>query len=225
MHNKEEEIKFKKENLGLDDGEFKPFGNAKHEEDDPNEHLDFDFSDDADVEKKEKMSAYTKDLSFDTGQISEENKKIWKLVQAEDGEEANDEDDEDDGLQQFLKSESKDATIKSENSSEQKGKKGRKKRSGEESTYMLQPKKKIVKENGNLPEGALTELEIEAEIRKFFLIRPSIEPRLLLTHFKKVIKATPEGDKVFLKIIQRICKRKDKESTILVLKDDIRTYH
>jgi hypothetical protein len=41
-------------------------GKNEKDDDGENEHLDFDFSDDADVGKKEKMSSYTKDLSFDT---------------------------------------------------------------------------------------------------------------------------------------------------------------
>jgi hypothetical protein len=232
--NDRDEKSFKKEFADFDDGSFKPFGKVgKHEDEDgDNDHMDFDFSDDADVSKKEKRETYTKELSFDTGKISEENKKLWKLAQTEGGMETDDDidEDEDEDLQNILnKSElGKDGATKAvKPEPETGGKKGKKKRSGDDSLNSIQPKKKIVKEALDLPEGALTELQFEAEIRKFFLIRPSIELKQLLGHFKKIVKATPDGDKLLLKICKRICKKLDRSDgvTTLILKDDYRTYH
>jgi len=228
-----DEKSFKKEHSDFDDA-FKPFGKVgknEKDDDDKNDFLDFDFSDDADVGKKEKMSSYTKDLSFDTGKISTENKKLWKLAQTENGIEADDDidEDEDEDLQNILnKSEvgkEGDKSVKPE--PETGSKKGKKKRAGDDSLSSIQPKKKIVKEAQDLPEGALTELQFEAEIRKFFLIRPRIELKQLLGHFKKTVKATPDGDKLLLKICKRICKKLDRSDgvTTLILKDDNRTYH
>jgi len=225
---------FKKEFADFDDGSFKPFGKIKHEDDDgDHDHMDFDFSDDADVGKKEKMSSYTKDISFQPGKISKESRDIFKLAQTEGGMEADDDidEDEDEELENIL---SKSELAKSgaeiglkKTEPETGGKKSKKKRSGDDSLNSIQPKKKIVKEVQELPEGALTELEFEAEIRKFFLIRPAIELKQLLGHFKKIVKATPDGDKLLLKICKRICKKLDRSDgiTTLVLKDDHKTYH
>jgi hypothetical protein len=41
-------------------------------------------------------------------------------------------------------------------------------------------------------------LGLEEEIRKFFLIRPSIESKTLLAHFKMTIKTTPNGGELFV---------------------------
>jgi len=81
---------------------------------------------------------------------------------------------------------------------------------------------KIVKENDLLPDGTISELEMEAELRKFFLIRPSISSQALIKQFKTTIQETPNGNTIFLKVISRICKKK---GDILVLKDDKRNYH
>jgi hypothetical protein len=234
LQDTEDDIKFKKESVGLDDGEFKIWGSAKTEDmENDHDHLDFDFSDDADVETKEKASTYIKDLTFDTGKISSENKKIWQLAQKEDGIEADEvtDEDEEEELNKLVKSENSTnnpnaaqalptGVIKKE------GSRRGKKRSGEEATYLMQPKKKIVKENDTLPENALAELELENQVRKFFLIRPAVLIRDLLKEFRTLISETQDGNKLFSKVVQRICKKKEgPDGTILVLKDDTRTYH
>jgi len=234
LEKERDEKSFKKEHSDFDDA-FKILGKSgkfQDEDEDNNEFLDFDHSDDADVSKKEKMASYTMG-AYDTGKISMENKKVWKLAQTEGGMEADDDIDEDDDedLENIINKSTADkegapSIVKPEPTS---GKKGKKKRSGDDSLSSIQPKKKIVREVQELPEGALTELQFEAEIRKFFLIRPAIELKQLLAHFKLTIKATPGGDKLLLKICKRICKRLDANRsdgvTILILKDDNRTYH
>jgi hypothetical protein len=236
LEKERDEKSFKKEHADFPLDEFK-ISNGKtgkggeDEEDDPFGDAN-DYSDDADVSKKEKISFY-KEPSSDTGKISMENKKVWKLAQTEGGMEVDDDIDEDDDedLQNIINKSTADkegapSIIKPEQTS---GKKGKKKRSGDDSLSSIQPKKKIVREVQELPEGALTELQFEAEIRNFFLIRPAIELKQLLAHFKLTIKATPGGDKLLLKICKRICKKLDANRsdgvTILVLKDDNRTYH
>jgi len=142
--------------MGLSDGEFQPFGRVgKQEEDDElPQHFDFDYSDDADVEKKEKVVAFTKDLTFDSGRISDESKKVWRLAQKESGlvneeemmEDEEEEEEEDEELSSLLhRADSKErGVVPKEGEKAEKGKKGKRKRADSEDTsHLLQPKKKV----------------------------------------------------------------------------------